>query len=106
MKIELKFRHTPPSDELQAYVTDRTAKLQKFELRPIRLECTFTAQKTAKRVDLHVRGLDVEIHAHSEAEDYFTGFDHALEKVARQLARKKARLQEHIPLLPKPAKVS
>lgn len=95
MRIDFKFRHSQPSDELTAYVSERIAKLEKFEMKPVRIEFTFTAEKSIKRVDIHVRGDDIEMHAHSEAETYFEGVDHALEKMARQLAKKKARVQAH-----------
>jgi ribosomal subunit interface protein len=95
MRIDFKFRHTPLSDELTSYVSERTEKLQKFEMKPVRMEVTFSAEKTARRVDIHARGEDIEMHAHCEADDFFTAIDIALEKMARQLARKKARVQSH-----------
>lgn len=83
------------SDELTSYVTDRISKLEKFEMKPVRVEITFSAEKSSSRVDVHARGEDIEMHAHCEAEDYFTAVDIALEKMARQLARKKAKVQKH-----------
>ena len=95
MRIDFKFRHSPPSDELTSYVSERIDKLQKFEMKPVRVDFTFTAEKAVKRVDIHVRGQDIEMHAHCEADDYFTAVDIALEKIARQLSRKKAKVQAH-----------
>lgn len=105
MRIDFKFRHSPQSDELTSYVSDRIEKLEKYEMKPVRVEFTFSAEKTTKRVDIHVRGQDIEIHAHHEADDYFTGVDIAMEKVARQLARKKAKVQAHKADKPKAPKV-
>jgi len=93
MRIDFKFRHSPHSEELTAYVTDRVDKLERYELRPVRVEFTFSAEKDVRRVDIHVRGQDIEYHAHSETEDFFSGVDIALEKMARQLARKKAKIK-------------
>ena len=95
MRIDFKFRHLPHSDELTAYVTDHISKLQKFEMKPVRAEFTFTTEKAAKRVDIHVRGQDIEMHAHAEADDFFMGVDLAINKIARQLSRKKAKVQAH-----------
>jgi putative sigma-54 modulation protein len=95
MRIDFKFRHTPLSDELTNYVSERTSKLEKFEMKPVRVEVTFSAEKTVRRVDIHARGEDIEMHSHCEAEDFFTAVDIALEKMARQLARKKAKVQKH-----------
>jgi putative sigma-54 modulation protein len=95
MRIDFKFRHLAASDELTTYTSERISKLEKFEMKPVRVEFTFTAEKTEKRVDIHVRGQDIEMHAHSSADDYFKGVDIVLEKIARQLARKKAKVQAH-----------
>jgi putative sigma-54 modulation protein len=94
MRIDFKFRHAPHSDELTNYVNERVDKLERFEMRPVRVEFTFSAEKEVRRVDIHVRGQDIEMHAHAETEDYFSGVDIALEKIARQLARKKAKIKD------------
>ena len=93
MRIDFKFRHSPHSDELTNYVSERIDKLERYEMRPVRVEFTFSAEKDLRRVDIHVRGQDIEMHAHSETGDYFSGVDIALEKITRQLARKKAKIK-------------
>ena len=93
MRIDFKFRHSPISDELTQYVSERVDKLERFEMRPVRVEFTFTSEKNVKRVDVHVRGQDIEMHAHFEGEDFFTAVDISIEKIARQLARKKAKIK-------------
>jgi putative sigma-54 modulation protein len=95
MRIDFKFRHITHSDEITGYVSERVNRLEKFELKPVRVEFTFTLEKSSHRVDVHVRGDDIEMHAHCEAETFFEGIDHALEKIGRQLAKKKARVQAH-----------
>lgn len=103
MKIDFKFRHSEPSEELTAYVSERLDRLEKFELKPARMDVTFTAEKTSHRVDIHVRGDHLELHAHSEADTFFSGVDQAIDKIARQLAKKKNRVQGH--QAPKASKV-
>jgi ribosomal subunit interface protein len=83
------------SDELAAYVTDHIDKLEKFEMKPVRFEFTFQTEKSGSRVDVHVRGEHIEMHAHAEAEDFFHAVDLAIAKIARQLSRKKAKVQDH-----------
>lgn len=104
MRIDFKFRHLDASDELTAYVSERITRLEKYELKPARIEITFSQEKTFKRVDVHVRGDHLEMHAHSEADTFFEGVDHALDKMARQLDKKKSRVQDH--KAPKNPKVS
>lgn len=95
MRIDFKFRHLDPSDELTAYVSERITKLEKFEMKPVRVEFTFSVEKASKRVDIHVRGDHIEMHAHSDGATFFEGVDGALDKMAKQLAKKKARVQKH-----------
>lgn len=94
MRIDFKFRHTPHSDELINHVNERIDKLERYEMRPVRVEFTFSAEKNVCRVDIHVRGQDIEYHAHCDGDDFFSGTDIALEKIARQLARKKAKIKD------------
>lgn len=95
MRIDFKFRHVPPSDDLTEYVLGRTDRLEKYEMKPVRAEFTFSTQKTSERVDVHIRGQNLEIHAHADAENFFMAVDQVIAKVARQLARKKAKVQSH-----------
>lgn len=95
MRIDFKFRHANPSEELTSYASERVAKLEKFEMKPVRVEFTFSAEKNHKRVDIHARGQDIEMHAHSEGDTFFEGVDRALEKMAKQLSKKKAKVQDH-----------
>lgn len=95
MRIDFKFRHSPQSEELTEYVTNHIEKLEKFEMKPVRVEFTFSTEKTCKRVDVHARGQDIEMHAHAEADDFFTAVDHALDRIGKQLSRKKAKVQTH-----------
>ena len=62
---------------------------------PVRIEFTFSLEKTVKHVHVQVRGDDVEMHAQSDGETFFAGIDAVLGKIGRQLAKKKARVQQH-----------
>lgn len=106
MRIEYKFRHSPQSKELKNYVVDKVEKIDKFNIKPERFEVTFSTEKTEKHVDIHVRGQHLEMHARAVGEDYFLAFDLALEKISKQLARKKAKIKTHKLPKAKLAKVS
>lgn len=97
MRVDYKFRHISHSTDLTTYVSERLPRLEKFELKPVHIEVTFSEEKTSKRVDFHLRGDHLDMHAHGEAETFFASVDEALDKLARQLAKKKARVQAHKP---------
>ena len=95
MRIDFKFRHCDPSAELQEYATEKVTHLEKYELKPARLEFTFTKEKAELRVDVQVRGDHLDLHAHATEDTFFAAVDEALHKVARQLDKKKAKVQRH-----------
>lgn len=95
MRIDFKFRHCDPSSELQEYATEKVHSLEKFEWKPVRLEFTFTKEKSELRVDIQVRGAHLDVHAHATGDTFVKGVDEALHKVARQLAKKKSKVQNH-----------
>lgn len=95
MQIEFKYRHTEASQELTQYVSERIGRIGKYEMKPVRVEFTFSTDGDSKCVDVHARSEHIEMHARCEAEDFFTAIDTALDKLGRQLAKKKARVQEH-----------
>ncbi len=95
MQIEYKFRHQSPSQELTHYVDDRIARLEKYEMKPFKIEVTFWTEGVASCVGIHVRAEGIEMHSQCEAESYLAAVDIALEKMSRQLARKKAKVQKH-----------
>jgi ribosomal subunit interface protein len=89
MRIDFKFRHVEQSTELTAHITEHIDRFEKFEHQPARAEFTFTHVKDIQRVDVHLRGKNLELHAHGEADNFFTAADQAMEKIERQLAKKK-----------------
>lgn len=95
MRIDFKFRHCDNSPELQDYAAEKVQQLEKYELKPVRLEFTFTKDRSELRVDVHIRGDHLELHAHAQGDNFFSGVDEALHKLARQLAKKKAKVQNH-----------
>ncbi|MGE4133238.1 MAG: ribosome-associated translation inhibitor RaiA [Bdellovibrionales bacterium] len=95
MRIDFKFRHTEHSEELTDYVNQKVQQLDKYELKPVRIEFTFAKEKERVRVDIHVRGDQLELHAHAEGDNFFHEVDQALYKIARQLSKKKAKIQSH-----------
>lgn len=95
MRVDFKFRHIPHSEELTQYVSERIARLEKFELKPTRIEFTFFSERSCKCVDVQIRGDHLELHAHAEADTFFSSVDQALNKIARQLSKKKDLVQDH-----------
>jgi ribosomal subunit interface protein len=84
-----------PNEELIQYAQSRAPKLEKFAMKPLRVEFTFAKEAEGAQVRLHVRSQDVEFHVDSTGEDFFHGVNEVVDKMVRQLGRKKSRAQSH-----------
>jgi ribosomal subunit interface protein len=93
MQMNFKYRHLLPNPKLTQYATEHAEKLLKFETKSMKVDFTFSHEKSENRVDIHIRGRDLEVHAHAMSQDFFHALDEALEKAERQLGRNKERKQ-------------
>lgn len=89
MRIDFKFRNTDHSDELMDYVSERVTRLEKFERKPVRIEITFSKQKQTCRVDISIHGKGMDLHSHHESSSFFDSAEDAIDKISRQMERKK-----------------
>lgn len=95
MLIDFNFRHFQPSDELIEYVSDRFHKLSKFDRKSVRAQVVFSYQKAIKRVDVIVRGAQIDMHARAEGPDFYACIDQVSERLERQLEKNRGRARDH-----------
>lgn len=96
MRTTFRFRHLPWSDELVHHVGVRSERLERVAWRPTSLEVTIVAERHGGRVDLLARTADFTVVAHAESENFFTAIDEAIDRLFRQLSRKKGRIQSRL----------
>lgn len=94
MDVSFRFRQCPPSLELEQYVAERVSRLKRFEGPPLRAEITFAIEKSGCRIDVHIRGTGTDIHASVLSDNFFGAVDLALQKVGRQLEKKRDRFKK------------
>ena len=93
MLIDFNFRQFQPSDELIAYVSERFHRIMKMDGKSVRVSVVFSSQKKTKRVDVKLRGAQLDIHARAESDDFFASIDMVSAKLFRQLERKRERVK-------------
>ncbi len=94
MDVSFRFRQIQPSVELEQYTLERIPRLARFEGKPIKAEVTFSMERSMCRIDIHVRGLRADFHCTVKTDNFFGGVDLAIQKMGRQLEKKKAQIKK------------
>ncbi len=95
MRLDYQFRKMSWSDDLVDYFEERVFRLRKFQTKPVEISVTFVAGHNEHQADLHLRSGDMRLRARAFGESFYEAIDVALERMARQMARKKSRIQDH-----------
>ncbi len=93
MKVSFTFRHIEHSDSLVAYGEERIHKLFKFEMKPSWAEIVISTQRNSKQIEVKVVGKDMRFVAKSEGYDIYQVLDEAIERISRQMYKKKSKTQ-------------
>ena len=96
MKYEYTFKHLDCSESLADYALQQISKLEKFEFKPSNAHFCFSVEnKHEKRVDVTIHGATGVLKAHAVNEDLYVAVDSTIDKLSRQLSKKKERVQNH-----------
>lgn len=95
MKFKYTFRQMDPSQELIDHVEERFRKVKKYETKPLSVRVTFVARRHQRYAEVHVIGRDMDIKASAHSTNFFESIDKVTSKLIKQLAKKKARIQNH-----------
>lgn len=96
MKVSFTFRHMSYSEALATYGEEQVRKLFKFEMKPSWAEIIVNAQKHhLKQIEVKVVGKDMRFVAKAEGYDVYQVLDEAIDKIARQMYKRKSKVQQH-----------
>ena len=91
------------SDAIRRLTEERLRRLERFELRPARVEVMFETERGAKKVEAHVTVLGGgQFTARSSAGSYPVAIGMTLERLARQLKRNRELQRAHQAAKPAP----
>lgn len=95
MKFDIRFKGIEYSDALASHAEDRLEKLQKFELKPVRVNVTFSCERHLKQAEAYVQGLNSSFRAKATGDSYYDCLDEVARKLSKQMAKEKAKVQHH-----------
>jgi putative sigma-54 modulation protein len=95
MKFDVRFKGIDYSESLESYVIERFEKLKKFEIKPLKVQVTFSEQKYERRAEVFIHGLNSNFRAQASSDSYFASLDMCIKKMSRQLEKEKSKIKEH-----------
>jgi putative sigma-54 modulation protein len=101
MKFDFVFKHMSTSEAVVDYASARLEKLHKFEMKPVHAHWIFSVQRHEQTAEVILSGPHVRFQAKATCDDMYEAIDLAVQKVAKQLAKRKSRVVEHKGPIPK-----
>lgn len=95
MKLTYNFIHMDSSAALIEFASERLAKMDKFELKPLEVRFSFSMRKHEKICDVLIAGSKSRFKATSAGADIYVVVEEALEKLEHQLQKRKDKVQHH-----------
>lgn len=95
MKVSCQFKSLQWSDALVEYTEDKLQKVRKYELKPIQVHVTYSAERHRKSVEMHIVGRDVSISGRGYGENFLEAVDKVVGKLTRQLSKRKQKIKAH-----------
>lgn len=96
LDFKFTYRKTKKAADLADYVQDRFAKLEKFELKPVHVNVTFSAERHDCCVLVFIQGSEISFRAEAKSDSFPDAIDLVVAKLVKQMARKKSRVQDHL----------
>lgn len=92
VKVDVTFRHVPPSDALKSYTEEKVRRIGKYFSRPLEAHVVLSVESKDRQtaeVELHTHG--TLIHGKEESRDLYSAIDLVLDKLQRQVQKQKAK---------------
>jgi len=93
MKISVTFRNKEGEDWQREYVDDRLRKLKKYIDHPVEARVILSVEKFRNVAEVNLAANGWNMNAKEEAKDMHLAIDNAIEKIERQLKKKKEKIR-------------
>jgi putative sigma-54 modulation protein len=93
MKCYVNFKRLDHSQALVDYANERLRRLEKYEWKPVSVHLTLSRQKHMIMAEMSAVVSDATFHSSVKAADYVGAVDQVVEKLGRQLVKKKKKIQ-------------
>lgn len=88
----IKMRH---SQNVEDHTNNLLIKLEKFLDRPLKGHVTFSQEGYNHKVLLTLTGKNMFFKAETENENFYAAIDDAIDKMSRQLGKRKSKMKHH-----------
>jgi putative sigma-54 modulation protein len=95
MKISVTFRNTEGENWHKEYIDQKLKKLEKYMDNPVEARVVISVEKFRNAAEVNLMTNGQNINAKEEAKDMYLAIDTAIEKIERQLKKRKERIRGH-----------
>jgi putative sigma-54 modulation protein len=95
MKVSLTFRNTEGENWQREYVNEKLGKIKKYIDSPIEVHVVLTVEKFRNLAEINITSNGLNINGKEEAKDMHLAIDNAIEKIEKQLKKRKEKIREH-----------
>lgn len=95
MKISVTFRNAEGENWQKEYVDDRLKKMKKYIDRPVEAHVVLSVEKFRNVAEVNLMADGLNVNAKEESKDMHLAIDNAVEKIERQLKKRKEKIRGH-----------
>jgi putative sigma-54 modulation protein len=95
MKISVTFRNKEGENWHKEYIDQKLKKLEKYLDTPVEARIVLSVEKFRNVAEVNLMTNGQNINAKEEAKDMYLAIDNAIEKIERQLKKRKERIRGH-----------
>lgn len=95
MKLDCKFHSLDYSQSLVDFTEKRFQKLKKYEMKPVDVHVTYSADRHNKQVEVYFLGVSGPVRAKASSPTFENSVDMVLKKVVSQMGKEKGKIQHH-----------
>tara|TARA_B100000749_G_scaffold28537_1_gene20035 strand:- start:25287 stop:25664 length:378 start_codon:yes stop_codon:yes gene_type:complete len=95
MKIDCKFKSIDHSQSLVSYIEEKMEKLDKYEMKPEKVQVTFRTSGHKKVAECCIQHSHEFLRAKATSDDFYEAVDKMVQKLKTQMAKRKKKVQNH-----------
>lgn len=95
MKISVTFRNKEGENWHKEYIDQKLKKLEKYLDNPVEARVVLSVEKFRNVAEVNLMTNGQNMNAKEEAKDMYLAIDNAIEKIERQLKKRKERIRGH-----------
>ncbi len=95
MQFQVKFKGLDHSQALADHVSERFDKLDKFEIKPVKVQVTFSHVRQICRAEVYVKGVKTIFRAEASGSNYNEACEKVMKKLERQMEKEKSKVKHH-----------